>query len=97
MSGSPDNVLIKADYSQIELRVLAHFCGDENLRDAFMNDHDIHAFVAAQINDIPLEKVTKEQRSRAKTVNFGIVYGQSAFGLSRQTGVSLNDAAPPRF
>ncbi len=90
--GSPDHVLIKADYSQIELRVLAHFCGDENLRDAFMNDHDIHAFVAAQINDIPLEQVTKEQRSRAKTVNFGIVYGQSAFGLSRQTGMSLGDA-----
>lgn len=90
--GSPDNVLIKADYSQIELRVLAHFCEDENLRDAFMKDRDIHAFVAAQINDIPLEEVTKEQRSRAKTVNFGIVYGQSAFGLSRQTGMSLNDA-----
>lgn len=90
--GKPDQVLIKADYSQIELRVLAHFSGDENLREAFLDDRDIHAFVAAQLNDIPIERVTKEQRSRAKTVNFGIVYGQSAFGLARQTGMSQSDA-----
>ncbi|HWL93467.1 MAG TPA: DNA polymerase I [Phycisphaerae bacterium] len=90
--GSPDHVLIKADYSQIELRVLAHFSGDENLREAFLNDHDIHAFVAAQINDVPIQSVSKEQRSRAKGVNFGIVYGQSAFGLARATGMSQNDA-----
>lgn len=90
--GSADQVLIKADYSQIELRVLAHFSGDENLREAFINDHDIHAFVAAQLSDVPIESVTKEQRARAKTVNFGIVYGQSAFGLARQTGMSQADA-----
>lgn len=90
--GDREHVLIKADYSQIELRVLAHFSGDENLRDAFLQDRDIHAFVAAQLNDIPIENVSKEQRSRAKTVNFGIVYGQSAFGLARQTGMSQADA-----
>lgn len=90
--GSPNHVLLKADYSQIELRVLAHFSGDENLAKAFREDHDIHAFVASQINGVPLEKVTKDQRARAKTVNFGIVYGQSAFGLARQTGMSQAEA-----
>lgn len=90
--GFKDHVLIKADYSQIELRVLAHFCGDEALAAAFREDCDIHAFVAAQIAGIPLEQVTKEQRAGAKTVNFGIVYGQSAFGLARQTGMSVTEA-----
>jgi len=90
--GHKGHVLIKADYSQIELRVLAHFCGDEALAAAFREDRDIHAFVASQIEGIPLEQVTKEQRSGAKTVNFGIVYGQSAFGLARQTGMSVSDA-----
>jgi DNA polymerase-1 len=90
--GSPDQVLLKADYSQIELRVLAHFSGDENLAAAFREDRDIHAFVASQLNGVPLEEVTKEQRARAKTVNFGIVYGQSAFGLARQTGMSQSEA-----
>ncbi|MFQ5429255.1 MAG: DNA polymerase I [Phycisphaerae bacterium] len=87
-----DHVLLKADYSQIELRVLAHFSGDAALADAFRNDRDIHAFVAAQLAGIPIEQVTREQRSRAKTVNFGIVYGQSAFGLSRQTGMPQGEA-----
>ncbi len=90
--GSPDNVLLSADYSQIELRVLAHFSGDAALRAAFAHDRDIHAFVAAQIAGIPIEKVTKEQRSSAKAVNFGIIYGQTAFGLARQTGMSQADA-----
>ena len=90
--GTENNVLLKADYSQIELRVLAHFSGDKTLMDAFANDRDIHAFVAAQLADIPIEDVTKEQRSRAKTVNFGIIYGQSAFGLSRQTGMPRREA-----
>jgi len=90
--GFKDHVLIKADYSQIELRVLAHFCQDEALAAAFREDRDIHAFVASQIEGVPLEQVTKEQRAGAKTVNFGIVYGQSAFGLARQTGMSVNDA-----
>lgn len=85
-------VLMSADYSQIELRVLAHFCGDENLCRAFREDRDIHAFVASQIFNVPIEQVGKEQRGRAKTVNFGIIYGQTAFGLSRQTGMSQNEA-----
>lgn len=90
--GDPDWVLLKADYSQIELRVLAHFSGDKALATAFAEDRDIHAFVASQIEGVPLDEVTKQQRSRAKTVNFGIIYGQSAFGLSRQTGMSMGDA-----
>ncbi|HUU97141.1 MAG TPA: DNA polymerase I [Phycisphaerae bacterium] len=87
-----DEVLIIADYSQIELRVLAHFCQDEALLEAFAADRDIHAFVAAQVNGVPLEAVTKEMRGRAKAVNFGIIYGQSAFGLSRTTGMSRTEA-----
>lgn len=90
--GRPGWRLLKADYSQIELRVLAHFCRDEVLGRAFREDRDIHAFVAAQIEGVPLEQVTKQQRARAKTVNFGIVYGQSAFGLSRQTGMPVSEA-----
>ncbi len=90
--GDKDQVLLKADYSQIELRVLAHFSGDEELASAFREDRDIHAFVASQIEGVPLDQVTKQQRSRAKAVNFGIVYGQSAFGLSRQTGMSIGQA-----
>ena len=90
--GEKGCVLLKADYSQIELRVLAHLSGDKALAAAFHEDRDIHAFVASQIEGIPLAKVTKEQRSRAKTVNFGIVYGQSAFGLSRQTGMPVGEA-----
>jgi len=90
--GEPGWVLLKADYSQIELRVLAHFCGDEALAAAFRENRDIHAFVASQIEGIPLDQVTKAQRSQAKTVNFGIIYGQSAFGLSRQTGMPVGQA-----
>lgn len=87
-----DHVLMTADYSQVELRVLAHFSGDKELRQAFAEDRDIHAFVAAQVFGVPLEGVTKEQRGRAKAVNFGIVYGQSAYGLSRTTGMSTSEA-----
>ncbi|HKQ46693.1 MAG TPA: DNA polymerase I [Phycisphaerae bacterium] len=86
--GNPDSVLLKADYSQIELRVLAHLSGDKILASAFREDQDIHAFVAAQLEGIPIDQVTSAQRASAKTVNFGIVYGQSAFGLARQTGMS---------
>ncbi len=89
---SRDELLIVADYSQIELRVLAHFCQDPALVEAFTADRDIHAFVAAQVNGVPLEAVTKEMRGRAKAVNFGIIYGQSAFGLSRTTGMSRTEA-----
>lgn len=87
-----DHVLLTADYSQIELRVMAHFCKDEALVRAFVEGQDIHAFVASQVFDVPLTEVTKEQRSRAKTVNFGILYGQGPQGLSRQTGISVSEA-----
>ncbi|MCK4341886.1 MAG: DNA polymerase I [Phycisphaerae bacterium] len=87
-----DELLIVADYSQIELRVLAHFCEDEALVRAFVEDQDIHAFVAAQVNGVELADVTKEMRGRAKAVNFGIVYGQTAFGLAQTTGMSRTEA-----
>jgi DNA polymerase-1 len=90
--GDKDHVLLTADYSQIELRVLAHFSKDEALTRAFEEDRDIHQFVAAQVAGVPLDQVTRDMRSRAKAVNFGIVYGQSAFGLSRQTGMSTSEA-----
>jgi DNA polymerase-1 len=89
---SKDELLVVADYSQIELRVLAHFCEDPALMRAFAEDQDIHAFVAAQVNGVPLSEVTKEMRSRAKAVNFGIVYGQTAFGLAQATGMSRTEA-----
>ncbi|MFH1748103.1 MAG: DNA polymerase I [Planctomycetota bacterium] len=89
---SPDELLIVADYSQVELRVLAHFCQDEALLKAFREDQDIHTFVAAEINSVPLAEVTREMRARAKAVNFGIVYGQTAFGLSQSTGMNRAEA-----
>lgn len=84
--------LLSADYSQIELRILAHLSGDETLQQAFREDQDIHRFVAAQIAGLRPEDVTEEMRSRAKAVNFGIIYGQSAYGLSRTTDLSLSEA-----
>ncbi len=86
------NQLIAADYSQIELRLMAHFSGDTNLKQAFADGLDIHAATAASVNQIPLEEVTGEQRRQAKAVNFGILYGMSAFGLAKQLGVSRSDA-----
>ena len=81
--GDPEkNVLLTADYSQIELRMLAHFTQEPALMKAFEDDEDIHKAVAAEVFDVPLEEVTREQRGQAKTINFGIVYGVSAFGLS---------------
>ncbi len=88
----PGRVLISADYSQIELRLLAHLSRDPALTEAFHRGDDIHTAVAAQINGVPLDKVTKEQRNGAKMVNFGIVYGVTPFGLSRRLGIS-NEAA----
>jgi DNA polymerase-1 len=85
--------LLSADYSQIELRILAHFCRDERLCEAFARDEDIHARVASQIFGVPLEEVTPEMRRRAKAVNFGVIYGQTAFGLSKQLGISPEEAA----
>lgn len=87
-----DHVLLTADYSQIELRVLAHFCQDEALLRAFTEDRDIHQFVASQVFGVPLEEVTPVQRGRAKAVNFGIIYGQTAYGLSRGTGMPVGEA-----
>jgi len=88
----PGHVLIDADYSQIELRILAHMSGDTTMQDAFNRDQDIHTRTAAEINDIPLEDVTSSMRSDAKAVNFGIVYGISDFGLARNTGISIKRA-----
>ena len=83
---------IDADYSQIELRVLAHIANDKNMQNAFINDEDIHREVASRVFGVPLENVTKEQRSRAKAVNFGIVYGITDFGLSQQIGTTRKQA-----
>ena len=86
------NIFIDADYSQIELRVLAHISNDENMVNAFKNDEDIHKQAASKVFGIPIEEVTKEQRSSAKAVNFGIVYGISDFGLSEQLNISKKQA-----
>ena len=85
-------IFIDADYSQIELRVLAHISNDEHMIEAFLNDEDIHKQVASKVFGIPMEEVTKEQRSRAKAVNFGIVYGITDFGLAEQIGISRKEA-----
>lgn len=84
--------IISADYSQIELRLIAEISGEENMIKAFQNNEDIHASTAAKLFNINLEEVTKLQRSQAKTVNFGIIYGQGAFGLAEQTGLSRTEA-----
>lgn len=86
------NVYIDADYSQIELRVLAHISQDENMIYAFKHGEDIHKQAASKVFGVPIEEVTKEQRSSAKAVNFGIVYGISDFGLANQIGVSNKEA-----
>lgn len=85
--------LLTADYSQIELRVLAHYCGDKTLQQAFFEDRDIHALVAAEVYGVPLESVTPEMRRSAKAINFGIIYGQSPFGLAKALDISQDEAA----
>ena len=85
-------IYIDADYSQVELRVLAHISKDENMMKAFLHDEDVHKQAASKVLGIPIEEVTKEQRSSAKAVNFGIVYGISDFGLSEQLGISRKEA-----
>ena len=85
-------LFLSADYSQIELRLLAHFSGDTHLVEAFRDGQDIHAATAAKIFNIPIEQVTKDQRRRAKTANFGIIYGISAFGLSQQLDCPRSEA-----
>ncbi|MBI5724915.1 MAG: DNA polymerase I [Planctomycetes bacterium] len=89
---SPGRALLSADYSQIELRILAHFCQDATLMKAFHDDQDVHRIVAAEVFGVPAGDVTPEQRARAKTVNFGIIYGQTAFGLARTLRISRADA-----
>ena len=90
--GSPGDVILTADYSQIELRVLAHLSRDDALIQAFENDEDIHRTVASEIFDVPADLVTSEMRSRAKAVNFGVVYGQTPYGLSRSVGIEVLEA-----
>ena len=85
-------ILLAADYSQIELRVIAAMSEEETMIEAFKNGEDIHASTAARVFNVPLEDVTREQRGNAKTVNFGIIYGVSAFGLSNQTDLSRTEA-----
>ncbi|MEL4307260.1 DNA polymerase I [Joostella sp. CR20] len=87
-----DYILLAADYSQIELRIIAALSEEDTMIKAFQEGQDIHAATAAQVFKIPLEEVTREQRSNAKTVNFGIIYGVSAFGLSNQTSLSRSEA-----
>ncbi len=85
-------IIVAADYSQIELRIIAALSKEENMIQAFKNGEDIHASTASKVFNVPLEEVTRAQRSNAKTVNFGIVYGVSAFGLSNQTGLSRTES-----
>ncbi len=87
-----NHVLLAADYSQIELRIIASLSEEETMIEAFKNGEDIHASTAAKVFNVPLNEVTREQRSNAKTVNFGIIYGVSAFGLSNQTDLSRSEA-----
>lgn len=87
-----DDLIVSADYSQIELRLLAHFSEDEKLKEAFLNKIDIHSATAASVFDVPLEEVTKEMRYKAKAVNFGIIYGQTSYGLSTTIDITPGEA-----
>jgi DNA polymerase-1 len=89
---APENLLLSVDYSQIELRIVAHMAGDKAMIQAFVNDQDIHATTAAAIFGVPVDDVSPELRRRAKAVNFGLIYGMSAFGLSRSTDLTLAEA-----
>lgn len=87
-----ENLIISADYSQIELRLLAHISRDDNLIEAFCDDEDVHSSTASKVFGVPIEEVTKDMRSKAKAVNFGIVYGQSRYGLASSLGISPFEA-----
>ena len=89
----PEYTLMAADYSQIELRIIAHLSGDPAMVNDFKLGHDIHAATAAKVFHVPMDQVTKEQRSRAKAVNFGIIYGMSAFGLAERMELSRSEAS----
>ncbi|WP_299817912.1 DNA polymerase I [uncultured Pontibacter sp.] len=88
-----DHLIISADYSQIELRIMADFSGDPTMKEAFRNGQDIHASTASKVFHVPLEQVDSEMRRKAKTVNFGIIYGISAFGLAERLGIPRREAA----
>jgi DNA polymerase-1 len=88
----PGSVLLVADYSQIELRILAHLSGDSGLVEAFNNDVDIHTVTAARVNDIGLDEVTQDQRRKAKMINFGLLYGMEAYGLAQRLDISREEA-----
>jgi DNA polymerase I len=88
----PGHSLVAADYSQIELRIMAHLSGDASLLQAFAEDRDVHQATAAEVFATPLDKVSADQRRSAKAINFGLMYGMSAFGLARQLGISRGDA-----
>jgi len=89
----PGHVLMAADYSQIELRIMAHLSGDEGLLAAFSEDRDVHVTTAAEVFGVPLDSVSSDQRRAAKTINFGLIYGMSAFGLARQLGIDRGSAS----
>lgn len=91
-TAAPGKTLVDADYSQIELRIMAHLCGDENMIAAFTSGEDFHTSTAAQVFDMPVFMVTPEMRSAAKAVNFGIIYGIGAFSLSKDIGISVAQA-----
>jgi DNA polymerase-1 len=93
LPGEPGWKLLAADYSQIELRVLAHYSNDKTLCESFHNDEDIHARVASEVYGVPLTDVTADQRRGAKAVNFGVIYGQSPFGLAKALDIDKSEAA----
>ena len=91
-TATPGKLFLSADYSQVELRILAHFSNDPIMVKSFQNDEDIHAQTASEVLGISLDQVTKDQRSKAKAVNFGLMYGQSSFGLAKSLRISRNEA-----
>jgi len=92
VSSGPEYILLSADYSQIELRIMAHMSKDENIMNAFRNNEDIHLSTASKIFNVPIQGVTREMRGKAKTANFGIIYGISSFGLSQRLRISRTEA-----
>lgn len=93
VAGGEDRVLLSADYSQVELRILAHLSRDEALLQAFAEDTDIHTETAARLFGVPREQVTPDMRRQAKTINFGVIYGMSAYGLAKTLGMAVGEAA----
>ncbi|MFW9329249.1 DNA polymerase, partial [Glaesserella parasuis] len=90
---APGHVIASADYSQIELRIMAHLSGDESLLRAFHEGRDVHRATAAEVFNVELEQVSSEQRRYAKVINFGLIYGMSSFGLAKNLGIETKAAA----